>query len=91
MADTREMVAVMTSATDAFPSVQDEREHVALLRDDPAFAAVPDPELERWIGAVQRQTDVACAALSLVDGARQIMRQMAEATRSEPGGKKQGR
>ncbi len=73
------MVAVMTSATDAFASAQDEREHVALLRDDPAFAAVPDPELERWIAAVQRHTNVACSALSLVDGARQVIRVVGEA------------
>jgi diguanylate cyclase (GGDEF)-like protein len=68
------MAAVMTSAADAFASTQDDRERVVLLRDDPAFSAVPDPELERWISAVQRQTNVACAALSLVDGGRQVIR-----------------
>jgi diguanylate cyclase (GGDEF)-like protein len=76
------MVAVMTSATDAFASTQDDREQVALLRDDPAFSAVPDPELERWISAVQRQTNVACAALSLVDGGRQVIRVVGEAAGS---------
>jgi hypothetical protein len=76
------MVAVMTSATDAFASAQDDREQVALLRDDPAFTAVPDLDLERWINSVQRQTNVACAALSLVDGARQIIRVVSEAAGS---------
>ena len=76
------MVAVMTSATDAFASAQDDREQVALLRDDPAFSAIPDPDLERWISSVQRQTNVACAALSLVDGARQIIRMVGEAAGS---------
>lgn len=72
----------MTSAPEAFLSAQGDREHVALLRDDPAFAAVPDPDLERWISSVQRQTNVACAALSLVDGARQIIRVVGEAAGS---------
>jgi diguanylate cyclase (GGDEF)-like protein len=76
------MVAVMTSAADAFASTQDDREQVTLLRDDPAFSAVPDPELERWISAVQRQTNVACAALSLVDGGRQVIRVVGEAAGS---------
>ncbi len=69
----------MTSGTDAQASVQDDREQVALLREDPAFTAVPDAELERWVGAVQRQTNVACAALALVDGARQVIRVVGEA------------
>ncbi len=76
------MVAVMTSATDAFASAQDDREQVALLRDDPAFTARPDPDLERWISSVQRQTNVACAALSLVDGARQVIRMVGTAAGS---------
>jgi diguanylate cyclase (GGDEF)-like protein len=62
--------------------VPDEREHVALLRDDTAFNAVADPDLERWITAVQRQTNVACAALSLVDGARQVIRVIGKSARS---------
>ena len=69
----------MTSGSDAQASTQDDREQVALLRDDPAFMAVPDADLERWIAAAQRQTNVACAALALVDGARQIIRVMGEA------------
>ena len=69
------MAAVMTSAT-AVPltSFEDDREQAALLQDDPAFAAVSDPELERWIGTVRRQANVAYAALSLSDGSRQIIR-----------------
>ena len=68
------MVAVMTPPPAELASAPDESEHVALLRDDTAFTAAPDPDLDRWIAAVQRQTNVACAALSLVDGARQVIR-----------------
>ena len=51
-----------------------EDEQGVVLQDDPAFAAVSDPELERWIGIVRRQANVAYAALSLSDGSRQIIR-----------------
>jgi hypothetical protein len=69
------MAAVMTSATaEPITSSEDDREQAALLRDDAAFNAVPDPELERWIAAIQRQANVACAALALVDGPRQVIR-----------------
>lgn len=73
----------MTSATAApITASADDREQAALLRDDSAFNAVPDPELERWIAAIQRQANVACAALSLVDGARQVIRVIGAAAAS---------
>ncbi len=68
------MVAVMTSPPAASASAPEEDQPAALLRDDAAFTAVPDADLDRWIAAVRRQTNVACAALSLVDGARQVIR-----------------
>ncbi len=64
------MVAVMTSPPAALASAPDEGQHAALLRDDTAFTAVPDADLDRWIAAVRRQTNVACAA----HGARQVVR-----------------
>ena len=67
------MVALSTPAPISITSTADEEPGVA-LRDDPAFAAVSDSELERWIGIVRRQANVAYAALSLSDGTRQIVR-----------------
>jgi len=58
----------------ALTIVTDDGDRVALLRDDSAFTAVPDPALERWLTAVQRQAGVPCAALSLMESARQIIR-----------------
>ena len=68
------MVAVMPSAPAALPTVADAGDRIALLQDDPAFTAAPDPALERWLVAVRRQTGVPYAVLSLTDGARQIVR-----------------
>jgi diguanylate cyclase (GGDEF)-like protein len=73
MTDIHGMVAATTPAVTLTPAA-DEGEQVALLRDDPAFAAVPDPALEHWITSVRRQANVACAALSLSDAERQIIR-----------------
>ncbi|MEJ0005275.1 MAG: EAL domain-containing protein [Steroidobacteraceae bacterium] len=82
MVDTQEMAAVMNPAADAVTPTQDDRAQVALLRDDAAFNLARDPELERWIAAVHRQVNVACAALSLADGARQIIRVVGESPTS---------
>jgi diguanylate cyclase (GGDEF)-like protein len=68
------MVALMSSAPTARTIVADEEDRVALLQDDTAFTAVPDPALERWLAAVQRQAGVHCAVLSLTEGSRQIIR-----------------
>jgi diguanylate cyclase (GGDEF)-like protein len=73
------MAAVMTSPLAEIPPSPDEREQLALLRDDPAFMATSDPELERWIATARRQTDVSCVALSLIRGPRQIIRMVGEA------------
>ncbi|HTY94583.1 MAG TPA: diguanylate cyclase, partial [Steroidobacteraceae bacterium] len=51
-------------------------EQIALLRHDGAFTTDPDPELDRWIGAVRRHTGAACAALCLVDRSRRLIRSM---------------
>jgi diguanylate cyclase (GGDEF)-like protein len=69
----------MPSSPAANPSVAEELERVAMLRDDPAFAAIGDPGLERWLTAALRQTRVSCAALCLIDGARQVIRMVGEA------------
>ena len=68
------MVAVMPFAPAALPNVADEGDRVALLQDDTAFTAAPDPALERWLVAVRRQAGVPCAVLSLTDGSRQLVR-----------------
>jgi diguanylate cyclase (GGDEF)-like protein len=68
------MAAVLIPATAELTPTGEEREQVALLRDDTAFSAVCDPELERWIATARRQADAACVALSLVDGTRQVIR-----------------
>jgi len=49
-------------------------EQAALLREDVAFAALPDPALERWIAAVQRQINVVHTALALTGEQHQIIR-----------------
>ncbi len=67
------MDALRTPAPVASDFAADDEQGL-VLQDDPAFAAVSDPELERWIGIVRRQANVACAALSLSDGSRQIIR-----------------
>jgi diguanylate cyclase (GGDEF)-like protein len=72
------MAAVMTPATAELAPTGTEREQVTLLRDDPAFSAVCDPELERWIATARRQADAACVALSLVDGTRQVIRMVGD-------------
>jgi len=79
MADTRAMAAVMTPLTAELTPPGQERERVTLLRDNSAFSAVGDPELERWIATARRQADAACVALSLVDGVRQIIRMVGDA------------
>jgi diguanylate cyclase (GGDEF)-like protein len=68
------MAAVMTPALPALAPSANDGEPLALLQDNPAFAVVSDPELERWIASVRRQANVPCAALALVDGNRQIVR-----------------
>ncbi|HTC44417.1 MAG TPA: hypothetical protein VK696_05150, partial [Steroidobacteraceae bacterium] len=68
----------MTPATAELAPTGTEREQVTLLRDDPAFSAVCDPELERWIATARRQADAACVALSLVDGTRQVIRMVGD-------------
>jgi diguanylate cyclase (GGDEF)-like protein len=68
------MVALMPSVSAARTTVADEGDRVALLQDDTAFTAVPDPAIERWLAAVIRQAGAPCAALSLREGARQIIR-----------------
>jgi diguanylate cyclase (GGDEF)-like protein len=68
------MAAVMTPALPALASAATDGEPLALLHDNPAFTVVSDPELERWISIVRRQADVPCAALSLIDDNRQIVR-----------------
>ena len=79
------MVAVMPSApVPAAPTpVTDEGYRVAILREDPAFTAVADPALERWLVSVRRQVGVPCCVLSLTEGGRQIMR-LAEAPLESP-------
>src|ERR1700728_3928016 len=73
------MAAVITTPLAEFPPPpDDDREHLVLLREDPAFEAASDPELERWIATARRQTDVSCVALSLVRGPRQIIRMVGE-------------
>jgi diguanylate cyclase (GGDEF)-like protein len=72
------MAAVMTPATAELTPTGNAREQVTLLRDNSAFSAVCDPELERWIATARRQADAACVALSLVDGVRQIIRLVGE-------------
>jgi diguanylate cyclase (GGDEF)-like protein len=72
------MAAVMTPSTAELTPAGNEREQVTLLRDNSAFSAVCDPELERWIATARRQADAACVALSLVDGGRQIIRLVGE-------------
>jgi diguanylate cyclase (GGDEF)-like protein len=76
------MAAVLIPATAELTPTGEEREQVALLRDDTAFSAVCDPELERWIATARRQADAACVALSLVDGARQIIRRVGDSSRA---------
>src|SRR5580658_7453966 len=76
------MAAVMTPATAELTPTGDEREQVTLLRDDTAFSAVSDPELERWIATARRQADAACVALSLLDGGRQIIRMVGDTARA---------
>src|SRR5579862_3873228 len=76
------MAAVLTPAAPLIVTDPPDGEHVALLRDNPAFAAVPDPALERWIATVRRQANVPCAALSLIEGSRQIVRVSGEASGS---------
>jgi diguanylate cyclase (GGDEF)-like protein len=73
------MAAVMTDSLPEMPATPDEGDYLALLREDPAFAAGSDPELERWIATARRQADVSCAALSLVHGPRQVIRLVGEA------------
>ena len=74
------MVAVLTAPLTETGLGPDAGEPLALLREDPAFAAASDPELERWIATARRQTDVSCVALSLVRGPRQIVRVVGEAS-----------
>jgi diguanylate cyclase (GGDEF)-like protein len=74
------MAAVMTASRSEIPDIRDEGDCLALLREDAAFAASSDPELERWIATARRQSDVNCVALSLVRGSRQIIRLVGEAT-----------
>jgi diguanylate cyclase (GGDEF)-like protein len=69
------MAAVITSGIAPAPAPE-VPEQIALLRYDAAFCADADPELERWIAVAQRHTGAACAALSLSDGSRQIIRSM---------------
>ncbi len=64
----------MPSLPSASTTVADEGDRVALLQDDTAFTAAPDPALERWLVAVRRQAGVPCAVLSLTAGARQFFR-----------------
>jgi diguanylate cyclase (GGDEF)-like protein len=51
---------------------------IALLRDSGTFEASPDPALERWLALVQRLTQTAQVALSLLDGSRQMVRGLRE-------------
>jgi diguanylate cyclase (GGDEF)-like protein len=76
------MAAVMTPATAELTPTGNEREQVTLLRDNIAFSAVSDPELERWIATARRQADAACVALSLLDGGRQIIRMVGDTARA---------
>src|SRR5580658_3576477 len=76
------MAAVMTPALSALAPTATDGEPLALLQDNPAFAVVSDPELERWIASVRRQANVPCAALALVDGNRQIIRVVGSAAGS---------
>src|SRR5580698_7569220 len=68
------MAAVISPALPALAPTATDAEPLALLQDNPAFAVVSDPELERWITSVRRQANVPCAALSLIDGQRQVVR-----------------
>jgi diguanylate cyclase (GGDEF)-like protein len=63
-----------SAAAAAMTPVADEGERVALLQNDIAFSAGSDPALDRWLATVQRQAGVACVALSLTEGSRQIIR-----------------
>ncbi len=73
------MAAVMTDSLAEVPTTPNEGDHLAQLREDMAFAAAADPELERWIATARRQADVSCVALSLTHGPRQIIRLVGEA------------
>jgi diguanylate cyclase (GGDEF)-like protein len=72
------MAAVMTPSTAELTPAANSGEQITLLRDNSAFSAVCDPELERWVATARRQADAACVALSLVDGVRQIIRLVGE-------------
>jgi diguanylate cyclase (GGDEF)-like protein len=68
------MAAPATEVLGAITPLGDEDERITLLRADKAFAAVTDPQLERWMAAAQRQADASCAALILNCGTHQIIR-----------------